>query len=185
MISPNKKKLHFSIWTSIAQIGGIIAVTTIAVLISERFIGGVSDSLFEKRKITYTLENTKETQEKLARDLARLKPHEKVLRDTLPPGNNILPFVATLEDLAKQRGLKQTYTFGVPTEPTGDFPLSHIDFTIGLRANVHTLKAYLSDLLTMPYIIKINTVSLGAPQEGWIEESTITINATLFVESPE
>lgn len=185
MISPNKKKLHFNIWSSIAQIVGIIVVTAIVVLITERIIESVSDSLLEKRKITHALVNKKETQDRLARDLARLAPHEKALRDTLPPGNNILQFVETLEDLAKQRGLKQTYTFGVPTEPTGNFPLSRIDFSIGLRANVHTLREYLGDLLSIPYIIKINSVSLGAPQEGWIEEGTVTISATLFVKSPE
>lgn len=185
MISPSKKKLHLRIWISIAQIVGILLGAVVAVFFAERFIVDVSDSLFQKRKLTYTLENQKEIQGKLVRDLARMEPHEKPLRDTLPPGNNILPFVVTLDDIAKQRGLKQTYTFGVPTPPTGDFPLSRITFTITIRGNIHTLQSYLSDLLSIPYIIKVNSVAFTAPAEGWTAEGSATINATLFVKEPE
>lgn len=185
MISPNKKKLHLRIWVTIAQIGIVILSSVVGVYFFEKVISNLSESVYQKHKLAYNIENRKKVLESLAVDLARLQPHEKALRDVLPPGNNILKFIETIEDLAKQNGIKQVYSFGVPTVPEGtDFPLSKIDFTLTLRANAPTLRAYLSDLLSLPYIVKVNSVFLATP-DGWNTEGNATINATFFVKEPE
>lgn len=182
-----RTKLRKLIISYLLWIIGAIAVASVVVGVCAGQITKVSKSLVEKRRLAAILEQKNETLRQLEKDLAVIGSQEKKIREALPPSSNILDFIADLEGLAARSSVKQTTRFGTPVpvspEGTEGISIAKVDYGITINGNIFTLQSYMKNFDNLPYFTKINSFSIQSGKElGWEGESSISINATVFVE---
>lgn len=180
----NFRKLILSYFLRIL---GSVAVASIIISVCAGRITEISQSLADKKRLAIILEQKNETLDQLEKDLTIIGQNEKRIREALPPSYNILDFISDLDSLAARTAVKQTTRFGTPSPlnvgETEGVSIAKIDYGISLSGNIFTLQSYLRNFENLPYFTKIDSFSIQSGNElGWEGESSVTINATLFVQ---
>jgi Tfp pilus assembly protein PilO len=127
--------------------------------------GRISD-INNKAEAIRVKENSKQD---LIRDSEITKDVLPILTKALPSEDNLIDFIADLENLAQVTGCKQELSFAeaeVSTIQEGEnvaykkkTTKDNIEFTITLEGSFTSLKNYLSGLEDLPYIIEIKKIS--------------------------
>lgn len=168
----------------------ILASVIVASIIITACVGQINKinaSIIEKNKLARILDQKSETLRELEQNLAVIGTNDKKILEALPPSNNILDFIAVLENLAARTSVRQTMRFGTPVAVTPaeakGVGIARIDYTMAISGNVHTLFNYMKNFEHLPYFTRINSFSVQSGNElGWEGESTISISASVFVQ---
>jgi hypothetical protein len=175
----NKKQLIAMILQNLLKITLAAAISILIIFFTGKQISKIGESLAEKRTLAFILEKRSETMVKLREDFKKVEAGQKKIKNAIPPVNNILGFVDALESLGKKHPIEQSLKFNVPV-PAGD-ELYRIDYNLSLKANISTLIDYLKSFEKMPYFTGINTISLSAGASGWENDSSVSMQAKLYV----
>lgn len=168
------------------QLVKAIVVSAISITISLLFaneISKIGNLIIEKRKLAMVMEKRSTIISKIRSDLRVVNDNQKIIENALPPKDNILDFVSSLENIANKNSLQYSYKFGTPSAPStqGEFNISTIDYSLNINGNIFTLINYLKDFEKLKYFTGINSITLSAPQDtGWDGNSTMTIQAKLY-----
>lgn len=182
----NKKQLLSSILKHIVSALIIVVILGILGTFIMRNITRISASLTEERRLTLLLEKREAITHTLASNLLIVGENEGRMRGALPPVDNILQFVGSLEGVASETSVTQQLHFGtpIPYDVPGD-PSSHIarlDYTANLRGNIILFINYLNAVEQLPYFAGVNAFNFNSPPEqGWKADSDINIRAKIYV----
>jgi Tfp pilus assembly protein PilO len=179
-----EKQLLYKILTNLAMVFGVLIVALIGIGIFSGQISKISDSVYEKQKIALLLSRRNENLTMLKGNLARVGTADVQIENAFPTTDNILEFVSAMETLANQYGVRQTLRFGNATplpEFAESFPLSTLDYSLTLNGNIGLLISYLEDFEKLPFITAIQSMSINAGSNGWVNESQISIAAKLYI----
>jgi len=164
-------------WQIIKKITPAIIVISVAFLAINYFKSATNQILIDieqQQNLAFVLANRSQTAIRLKEDFAKIgNPEEKIINARLPV-DNILEFSSSLDSLGIRYSLPQMVSFSPPVD---EF---QVDFGINLTANAFSLINYLQSFETLPYLAKINTVSLSTTGRNWDEVSNITIGGKLF-----
>lgn len=155
--------------------GAAIAVAAFVIIFTGKQIGKISDSLAEQRTATFILEKRSETISRLAKDFETVGNADEKIKNAFPPVDNILDFVAALENLSVQNSIQGTYSFGTPSEAEG-----FIDYGLNINANIFSLINYLKSFENLPYFTGISGITLGAQSNGWEGNSSVSLRAKIY-----
>ncbi|MDO8572288.1 MAG: hypothetical protein Q7S11_00790 [bacterium] len=161
-----------------------IIVASIAISILSRNITSIGDSLIEKKRLSIILSKRGEYLSGLKRDFNVVGEADKRIIEASPPSDNILPFVAILENIADQTSVQQSFKFGIPSltgEKQNGMEIATIDYSIRVNGNVHTLINYLQRFESLPYFSTISSITIsGGGTRGWEETAQATIEAKIY-----
>lgn len=163
-----------------SAITAIIAVFVVLFLSGQ--ISKISESIVKNKRTAFILEKRNETISNLRNDLKLIGDNERKIEDAMPPVDNILDFVAALENLASQNSLQQSLKFGTPSQVVAG-QISSIDYYITLNnGNTATLLNYLKRFERLPYVTGISTINLQAlTARGWEDNSSVSIQGKIYV----
>ena len=170
-----KKQLLIKIFKNVLKAGVAIAVAASIVIFTGEQISKISNSLIEQRTAAFILEKRSETISRLAKDFVTVGNTDEKIKNAFPPVDNILGFVATLENLFVQNSIQGTYSFGTPSE-AGDY----IDYGLNINANIFSLINYLKSFENLPYFTRILSIGLGAQGNGWEGNSLVSLRAKIY-----
>lgn len=183
----NKNKIIYLILKRAAI---AFAVTVAAILFISavgKEIKKISDSMVQKKILSVTLQKRKETIEELRFDLSTVGENYERIRNSFPPSDNILDFVAYLENSAAQKSLTQSFKFGAPAvfnTASQELNLVTIDFTLDLKGPIPFLINYLEDLENGAYFVEILSANISAPSPGgWEGNAQAAISARLYAKN--
>lgn len=176
----SKKELLSVISRDLVKAGAATLAAAGAVLFFSVKIAEISGSIAEKKETQAQLEQRNETRAGLKNDVARAQQARTAIERAMPPQDNVMDFVAALENIARQNSLAQTLKFETPVAQT-DEAFSSIDFTVELNANIFTLASYLKKFEQLPYAAGITGIDLRAlTDKGWENNSAVIIRGKLY-----
>lgn len=168
--------------------GVAIVLAIIIIFFFSNRISKVSNSLAEKKKISFILEKRNSNLEKIKEGFSALEESafdgKNIIEEALPPINNILGFTSALKDLASQNSLQQSLKFSspIPLQEVGKINIYSIDYAITLNGGISSLINYLKSFEKMPYFSGISEITLNAPPTGWESNSSILMKAKLYAQ---
>lgn len=179
-----RRQLTLKIFKNLLRAGIAVAIAAIIVFIASQQISKISNSIQQKKTLSYILEKRTETISALKNDFEAVGEADKRIETALPATDNILDFVATLESLAAETSVQQSLKFGNPVPAglgSGNLNISTIDYNLTLTGNVLILINYLKKFETLPYFSGISSISIASrTDKGWEGDSTIGITAKLY-----
>lgn len=171
----SKKQLIIKILKNLLKAGVAVAVAIIVIFFTGRQISKISQTINEQRISAFILEKRSETISQLKEGFRVIGSADKKIEESLPPAENILGFVAALENLASQNSIQQILNFSAPAEKI-------IDYNINLSANISVLINFLKNFEKIPYFTGISSINLSAsPVGGWEENSAVSLKAKFFI----
>jgi len=144
-------------------LGGIIFVLGIQINSLTKKLSQINN----QAEVIRIKENSKQD---LARDSDIAKNAMPILQKALPSSDNLIDFIADLENIAAVTGNKQELSFAGSdqTQSSANQALGEgankttkesLDFTITLEGTLASLQNYLSALEDLPYVIEIKKIS--------------------------
>lgn len=171
----NRKQLIIKILKNLLKAGVAVLVAVIVIFFSGRQISKISQTVSEQRISAFILEKRSETIFQLRDGFKVIGNADKKIEESLPLAENILGFVAGLENLASQNSVQQILSFSVPADKV-------IDYNINLSANISVLINYLKNFEKLPYFTGISSINLSASSVGgWEENSAVSLKAKVFI----
>lgn len=179
-----KKQLILIILKNLGLVLVAISVSLFVVVYSSKQIAKISDSISEKKRVSFVLEKRGETYANLKNNSAMLGASDRVVEASLVPSDDISGFIGALETLGIQSGVTQSYQFGTPviSAKSDELTITSIDYSLKVGTNIYGLVAYLKNFESMPYlsgILNLNVSAGGA--RGLDDVSNISMNARLYV----
>ncbi len=180
----NKKRLFLIILKQLSVAVAIGAVAVVAVYFLRLRIEKIGDSLIEKKQLSFFLDKKSEVLANLKEDMKIVGDNDKKINDAILPADNILEFVAAVDNLSSQNSTQHTLTFNNPVAVAmlpGGSNLYAIDFSISLTGTVYTVASFLKDYDKLPYFNSITGLAVNAPADkGWEGVSTVTIQGRVY-----
>lgn len=166
--------------------GSIVFAAVIILFLSQQ-INKISARSAKDRQLATMLSERTEILSNLKHDTDIIGSNDVIIRQTFIPSNNILEFVAVLENLAIKNKITQVFHFSSPTtvETGSQFPMTTINYQNNITANITTFIDYLREFEQLPYFTKIDSINISAGEEGWLGRSTISFNATILAHSAQ
>lgn len=163
----------------------IVVAGTIAFIGSSR-ISRSSTSLTEGRRALATLQVQQAAVGSLQDQLVKIGHADTKIEESFVPLPSIDRPIAAIETLAGTHGLvHRALRFDVPqplsaAPATAPFGITRAPFTITLAGRGNDLIAYLNALEHLPYFIRIDGLTITAPQDGsWNNEASVTLQGSL------
>ncbi|MBI4812412.1 hypothetical protein HY798_03170 [Candidatus Falkowbacteria bacterium] len=166
----NKKQLFFAVSKQLLRAGAVIFVAFLAIIFFSRQISKISRSIAEQRSLSSVLEKRNDTLAQLRKDFEVIDGFDAKIENAIPPVDNILDFVSSLEDLAETNSIDQTLSFESPVS-------SSINYGINLNGNIISLIKYLKSFEKLPYFTAISSINLSAPYGDWNGNSSVSLRA--------
>lgn len=167
---------------------GAVTISLVAVFFLARSIERISTTAVESRRLARSLEQRVELFTTITREVELVGENGTRIENAFVLSDNILGFVAALENLALTSAVAQSFRFGTPADsslPT-PFPLVTIPFSMTISANLPAIIAYLERFEKLPYMTTIGNVSISSSDAaGWFGASTGSFNATLYARGQE
>lgn len=182
-----KKQLFYAILPHILKaviaIGIAIAIISIA---SER-ITKIEVTLNEKKAMALALQHRSETTTLLRNIFATIGDSDKKILNSFPTTDNVLEFVTAVETIGNQNSMQQSLRFGTPESPISTTPavtIVPVGYTVTTNGTIMTLANYIRQFQELSYFASIRsmTIATGAAK-GWEDNSTITIQGTLYTKN--
>jgi hypothetical protein len=170
-----KKQLLMMILKNLLKASLAAAFAIAVIVFTGGQIGKISNSLVEQRTATFILEKRNETISRLAEDFKKIGGTDEKIKNAFPPVDNILDFVAALENLSVQNSIQETHSFGTPSETRDS-----IDYGINMSANIFSLINYLKSFEKLPYFTGVSGISLSAQGNGWEGNSLVSLKARVY-----
>ncbi|MEK7520907.1 MAG: hypothetical protein AAB560_02405 [Patescibacteria group bacterium] len=146
------------------------------------FLGGQivksGNSVIEQQTLLFIMEKRTDAVSQMRRDFETIGSADEMIKRAVPPADNILGFVASLETLGISRGVSQSFRFGTPVPLSGG--LQEINYDLSVAANLPILIAYLENFEKLPFFADIAGFSVYAV--GGVESAgTAQIKSKLYV----
>ncbi len=149
-----KKIIRTVIGTVAVLILGIVAISFTA-----RQIVLASKTLQEKRSLLYVWEKRDETLTSLKEDFKKIEEDLPQVKKALPKEEEIIDFIAALENVALSAGIEQTIHFEPKTkDKAGAYPI--IVCKVDLGGNLDSTIRYLSEVEGLVYFVKFNNLDM-------------------------
>ena len=179
-----KKQLILIILKNLAIVVVAVSVSLFVVIYSSKQLAKISDSISEKKRVSFVLEKRSETYANLKNNSVMLQAGYGAIEASLVPSDDISGFIGALETLGIQSGVTQSYQFGTPaiSAKSNDLTITSIDYSLKIGTNVYGLIAYLKNFESMPYlsgVLNLNVSAGGA--RGLDDVSNVSMNARLYV----
>lgn len=182
------KNLFTHLGKHILITAGALVLTTAIVIIISGQITKISKKSVEDRHLAAALGERASLISNLKRETEIIGTNDEIIKQAFIPSNNILSFVAVIENLALRNGMTQSFHFSTPTPSAegGPFPLSTITYQNTISASgVSSLINYLNEFNQLPYFTKIDSLSISAGSGDWRTSSTASYSATVVAQSPQ
>ena len=160
-----------------------IAIASVSIFFLAGAIERISDRVVLNHNLTASLEKRMELLATLKKDAETVGTNDVIIEKGFVSSDNILEFVATLDNLASKNTLIQAFHFETPAPSAlrAPFPISTISYLNTLTANVSSFSRYLKDFEQIPYFTKIESMQIASQSSaGWSSTSAISFRATLF-----
>ena len=160
-----------------------ISVSLTVVIFLARSIEHVSTTAVKNRQMVRLLEQRTELFTTIKHEAELIGENGTRIENAFVPADNILPFVAALENLSLNNSTPQSFRFGTPISSTfsAPFPLATISFSNTVSANLLTLESYLKQFEKLPYVATIDSMNISSGDTaGWRGAITASFNATLY-----
>lgn len=182
----NKKQLIYAIIPHILK--AVIAIGIALVIVS--FFGArittIEVTLKERKAMTFALRQRSETTATLRNMFGIIGESDGKIRDAFPITDNVLEFVTAVETLAGQNTMQQSLKFAAPDLPiseTASLTVIPVGYTMTTNGTVATLANYLRQFEALPYFAGVHAMTLStASPKGWDDNSSITIQGTLYTQ---
>lgn len=143
----------------------IVAILTVlSTIISLYFasrIGEISLAAAEKRKTLFLYQTSQEQFSVLREDFQFIEPHWDKISRVFPSSENIISFINTVENLAQEKGVQQTFRFeGEKGQPVPELNLNKIPFNINVGGTSAQFLEYLKGIEKLPYFVKIESINM-------------------------
>ncbi|OHA48522.1 MAG: hypothetical protein A2991_02515 [Candidatus Terrybacteria bacterium RIFCSPLOWO2_01_FULL_58_14] len=170
---------------------GLKAIVVIVVAGGIAFIGSSqisrsSTSLTEGRRALATLQTQQAAVGSLQEQLVKIGDADTEIEEGFVPLPSIDRPIAAIEALAGTHGLlHRALRFDTPrpltdVTVTAPFGITRAPFTITLTGRGNDLIAYLNALERLPYFIRVDGLTITAPQDGsWNNEASVTLQGSL------
>lgn len=99
-----------------------------------------------------------------------------------PSEEDVLIFLETLQDVGKKHGSNVSARFSSPS-PQQEGDKLFLLFRLTMTAKKDSLDSFLQELENLPYMTRLLTLSIGAP-DGTKEEMNVTLLIKLYVKNP-
>lgn len=178
-----KKQLTLIMIRNLVIIAIFAGVALSVVIYSANQMSQISNSVNEKKKISFALQKRSETYSNLKNEFSVLGNTEKALEGALVPSDDISNFISAIEALGVKNGVNQSYKFGAVNQATeqGGITVSNIDYSIKIRATMQSAILYLKNFEDMPYFSSILNISVTPnTAEGLNGVSDVLLNARLY-----
>lgn len=165
-----------------------VGISLIAVFFLARSIERISTTAVESRRLARALEQRAELFTIITHEVELVGENGARIENAFVPADNILGFIAALENLALTSAVTQNFRFGTPagSSLSASFPLATIPFSITVSANLPAIIAYLERFEKFPYMATIGNISISSSDTaGWFGASTGSFNATLYARGQE
>mgnify|MGYP001585016239 CR=1 FL=1 len=167
---------------------GAVIISLIAVFLLAQNIERISTTAVKNRRLTHSLEQRAELFTTITHEVEFVGENGARIENAFVPSDNILGFIATLEDLALTSAVAQSFRFGTPagSSLSAPFPLATIPFSVTVSANLPAIIAYLERFEKLPYMATIGNISISSSDTaGWFGSSTGSFNAILYARGQE
>lgn len=157
----------------------VIVVVVASVFSVRRGVAGLE----EKRALQRDLYSRFESMAALSHDVTEGRAALEKIQSLFPKDDNLLPFLKTLEALAKETGNRGSFHFeGTPTAVPDMSPYRFVGYTITLEGEARTFLRYLNAFNELPYLVVLDAMSLQAG--GGINEagSAMQLKGKLYVQ---
>lgn len=148
-----------------------IIIAGFVISYSSGHIAKISVSIAERRASSFSLEKRSEMAAQLEKDFTTIGDNDAKIEHAFPSEDTILDFTATMDNLGKASGRKQSLNF------TTVYKGETFDYNIGLDGNIETLIDYLKMFEALPYVTTISSIDFVGPAGGWLENSSISVKA--------
>ena len=143
-------------------------------------ISRISRSVSQERSLNFLVQKRIENAAYLYSDIAQIGGAKTVFVNALIPADRILEFVGSLETLAHQTSMRQSLKFGSPSQ-TDEPDIMSLEYSIELRGNILTFIRYMSEFQKLPYFTAMKSITINAPTDGWMSDSSFLINGNIFL----
>lgn len=168
---------------------GTMGVAFLLIIFFANKIETIADTIVKNRTLATTLEKRTELLSTLKHDRALIGENDKKIEGAFLRADNILEFIAVLEDLALRNGVTQAFSFSVPTptEYSASFPVSAITYSNTINGTATTITQYLKEFESLPYFTKINSMNISSQDKtlGIRGQSSVSYQASLFTKSAQ
>lgn len=185
----NKKQVTSKIAKDALKAGIVVLAAAVLTWFLGKEITKISRAVTEKAVFASLAERRNEDMMQLKNDFTYINGRDKKIMSALLSADNVLEFVDALEKLAQKHSLTQSVKFStpVPSAAVGSsaagIAMLNVDYTITLTGTVSALRDYLKDFEKLPYFSSITAIQVNAASgETWNENSTISIQAKLYVQ---
>lgn len=178
-----KKQLILVILKNLAIVVVAISISLVVAIYASKQMAKISDSISEKKRVSFVLEKRSETYNNLKRDFAILDGADKIIESALVPSDDISNFIGAIESLGVQSGVVQSYQFGIPgpSDIAGNMSIANIDYSLKVSTNIYGLIAYLKNFENMPYFSGILNINIAASTPRGLDNvSNVSMNARLY-----
>lgn len=164
----------------------VVSLSSWAIYFFSKQINKINSTMAEKKEMDYLISNRDQVNNKIRVDFQTVdENYQQKINDALPSVFNILPFVDSLDSLAKKYSFNQTTNFSQPSpilDNNGSLKLTVINFNLNIQGtNAENFTSFLKDFEKLPYFTSINSISyLSAGKVGWQENSTINISGSVY-----
>lgn len=144
-------------------------------------INKILESVVEKRAMLSLYQNSQEQFAVLKEDVPKVFSYLDTVENVFPSSENIIPFINTMEGLAVQTGVQQSFKFeNIAPTPISGTELNAVPFSVVLSGNKGQFLNYLASLEKLPYFTKVESFSMTTAQnfEG---QSQMNIRGLLFI----
>lgn len=139
----------------------LIALSIIISLYFASRIGEISLSAAEKSETLLLYQTSQEQFSVLREDFQFIAPHWDKISRVFPSSENVISFISTVENLAQEKGVQQTFRFeGERGQPVPELNLNKIPFNINVGGTNAQFLEYLKGIEKLPYFVKIESISI-------------------------
>lgn len=166
-----------------------ILATVFVVLFLKNKIENVTDSIALNIKLKSQLKERSELISVLENDVQIIGNSNMLIKESFPPSEDISKFIDSLDKLIEGESINQIYRFETPkpSNLSGPFPISSINYSNNLTADLSSLLVYLKKFENMPNFTKIENINISSQDKalGWLGQSNISLKAILLTKTIE
>lgn len=149
----------------------------------------LTDSISLNQKLRAQLKERSELIAVLEKDVKLVGDNNILIKESFVPAENISNFINDLDKLASQNSINQIYRFETPkpSDLSGLMPISSINYTNNMTADLTNLVNYLKSFENMPYFTKIEGINISSQDKalGWLGQSSVSFKAVLLTKTTE
>ena len=173
-----KELIKYSVWAIIA-----LSLSIIIILILSGRINKIAKDMEDARTAEAILNRRVETISNLRAGLEASKTNYKKILETIPPADNPLGFLTSMEEITSKYRITQSIRFR-PLPEGGVQSIQEVEYDLIITANISTLINYLEDVENLNFVSGITSISLSN-DATWNNLSSISMKGILLVRSPE